>query len=120
MKIVICDVCETEIEDGTQMELMVPNEEYRWQPVDVCTGHCLLQLFDLGETPMPVLEEEVPEHLQEEIEEAQDDKSLAYIPTNSKRRLDPDELMENEKRFKEEAAEISQHLGVKNRSKGER
>lgn len=121
MKIVSCDVCEGTIPDDRPfVEIMVKDSEDRWFPLDLCSRTCVLDAFGLEDEPVTYEGDEGEEPELEMIEgekEEPENQALTFTP----RVLTPDERMENEKRYKKEAEELSRQMyNVGNRTLGER
>lgn len=146
IEIIHCDGCGQEIEDGAPVtSIMVPDVD-RWFPLDLCSGECVLAALgyteDQPELPFdaplpgeegyvdvdPLLEEltkTTPLRMRrrERQPEGMDDglSDETYEPEPPKKKLSPDELMENEKRYREQAQEVTSGMtGVKSRTMGMR
>lgn len=121
MKIVSCDVCEGTIPDGRPfVEIMVKDNEDRWFPLDLCSRTCVLDTFGLEDEPVTYEGDEGEEPELEVIEgekEEPESQALSFVP----RELTPDERLDNERRFREQAAEATAGMtGVTDRTMGRR
>lgn len=116
--IVICDHCDNPIEGQPYASLAlpgVPGEDQDWVFMDICSKACVYDLFQLGEEEEDVEPEEAPPIPAPEM------LKLKPVEEEKPRAFDPDALLDNEKRFKEEAQRISSAAtGVKSRTRGER
>lgn len=113
MMLMVCDVCNNEIEKNA-IQIAVPDDAGEsWVPLDLCSKDCVL--LYLGTIQEDTDEEESAGSFQ--IVGDREESSPAF----TKSPLTPDERMDNEKRYKEQAEQLTFHqIGVGNRTKGQR
>ena len=122
MKVTVCDWCGNEmthdfierITEGFVQVMVMDQERGEWLPMDLCSQECVMKGLGLiAPDPEEINADPDPDLPQLEPVEVEDPQTKAPV-------LSMDDRIANEKRYKEQAAEMSQYLGVKNRSKGER
>ena len=108
MKIVNCDVCQNVIEDSRQYtEMMLRDDTGQWVEVDLCSTVCVLEILALDDPSMAAHDEEPEEEEEGELEIEEATFQLTPEPVKE---LSNEDRIENEKRYKKQAAEVTSQL----------